>query len=565
MKLFKEVINKNIKMIIFYTVLGIIINFINLYCINYLQNILNLFIKHTLDINLILFYGILLIISTLLGYLDNYPEQTLKNGLYLDFKLMSLKKMKTIIFSDYQKIGTGKLIQRIEDGSTAAREVIFQFWLRLIREIIPITLFSLIFIYFIEKRILIFILIGYILIIIITNILLKKLYNLKENILVNQESLNKRLVRGFMELVVFRINKKYDIEIKKSNDEADIIVKNKTKIKLIHELFFSLFSILVGILKIIILIYGLLSSNLSVGAMATLFILIEKIYEPIAIFNVEYIDYNLNLITLKRYLEFLNIEDDNALNTGKVISKIEGNIKFQNIDFSYSNKNIVENLSLEIKENEIVALVGESGSGKSTIVKLITGLIKPVKGEILIDNNNLSKLNLSSHYDHVSYLNQETPIFDGTLKENLVFDKNINEENIKEVLKLVCLEEFYKKLENGLETELGEKGTLISGGEKQRISLARLFFENSKIVILDEATSSMDAITEEIVMKNIINNLSNKTLIIIAHRLNTIKNVDKIFVLKDGKIIEKGKFNHLLSINGYFKKLYNSNKIKKSQ
>ena len=138
--------------------------------------------------------------------------------------------------------------------------------------------------------------------------------------------------------------------------------------------------------------------------------------------------------------------------------------------------------------------------------------------------------------------------------------KKIDDEKILGVLKLVCLEKFYERLDNGLETELGEKGIRMSGGERQRVALARLFFDDSKIIILDEATSAMDNITEKNVMHNILNKLKNKTIIIIAHRLETIKDVDNIFVLSDGKIIEEGKYLDLLEKNGYFKTLYKSAK-----
>jgi ATP-binding cassette subfamily B protein len=150
------------------------------------------------------------------------------------------------------------------------------------------------------------------------------------------------------------------------------------------------------------------------------------------------------------------------------------------------------------------------------------------------------------------------PIFDGTLRENLVFDKIIEDKEIIKVLKLVSLDKLYEKLENGLETELGEKGITLSGGERQRIALARLFFDNSKIIILDEATSALDNIIEKQVMENILKKLKNKTIIIIAHRLETIKDVDEIYVLSEGTIKEKGKYEELICKRGYFTKLYNS-------
>ena len=560
MKLFKEVIKNNLKMIIFYVLIGILINFLDLYGVTYYQKILDAFQFKTLTIMPLVIYGLLLIISTILGYIENYPEQQVKNKLYLDFKLQSLKKMKTIDYLEYQKIGTGRLAQKVEDGSTAARDIMVDFWLKLFRWLLPTALFSLFFIYRVKKEFVLFVFLGYVIVIIISNIILKKLYKLKEKILLNQEFLNKHLIRGFMELVVFRTNKKYDTEIQITKEKKKNIVDAKTRIKLVHEIFFSVFALIVNVLKVVVLGYAVLKSDLSVGAVVTVISLLGKAYEPIAIFNVEYVDYKLNKVTVNKYIELLDLKDDERLFNGDLLTTMKGSIELKNVSFAYENNNVVEDLSLKIKKNSSVALVGESGSGKSTIIKLIMGLVKYDKGSLLIDGKELSKINLNSYYDNVTYVSQEAPIFDGTLRENLVFDKIIDDDEIIKVLKLVCLDKLFEKLEDGLDTELGEKGIRMSGGERQRVALARLFFDDSKLIILDEATSAMDNITEKTVMENVIKHLEDKTLIVIAHRLETIKDVDKIYVLSDGVIQEEGKYKELLDKNGYFTKLYESTK-----
>ena len=560
MKLFKEVLKNNFKMILFYVLIGIVINFLGLYSVTYYQKILDAFQFKTLTVTPLVIYGVLLVIATILGYVENYPEQQVKNKLYLDFKLQSLRKMKTIDYLEYQQIGTGKLAQKVEDGATASRDVLMDFWLKLVRYLIPTALFSLIFIYNVKKEYVLFVFGGYVIVVIISNLILKKLYNLKEDILTNQELLNKHLIRGFMELVVFRTNKKYDAEIKVTQEGIKKITDEKTKIKLVHEIFFTAFELIVSVLRVVVLAYAVLRSDLSVGAVVTVIALLGKAYEPIAIFNVEYVDYKLNKVTVKKYIDFLDLKDDEALETGKKLKNVSGDVEFVDVTYGYSEKKVIEDLSFKIKANSSVALVGESGSGKSTILKLIMGLVKYEDGKILVDQKELKEINLTSFYDNVTYIAQEAPIFDGTLRENLIFDKVVPDEEIERVLKLVCLEKFYEGLENGLDTELGEKGIKMSGGERQRVALARLFFDDSKIIILDEATSAMDNITEKEVMKNVVSKLKDKTLIIIAHRLETIKDVDQIFVLTDGKICEKGKYKDLIEKNGYFTKLYKSAK-----
>ena len=558
MKLFKEVLKNNSKMILFYVLIGVVINFLDLYGVTYYQKILDAFQFKTLTIMPLVIYGLLLLRSTILGYIENYPEQQVKNKLYLDFKLQALKKMKTIDYLEYQKIGTGKLTQKVEDGATASRDILIDFWLKLFRWLLPTALFSLIFIYNVKKEYVLFVFLGYVIVIIISNIILKKLYKLKENILDNQELLNNHLVRGFMELVVFRTNKKYDAEIKVTKEGIKNIVDSKTKIKLVHEIFFSAFALIVTVLKVVVLAYAVLKSDLSVGAVVTVIALLGKAYEPIAVFNVEYVDYKLNKVTVKKYISFLETKDDANITSGLSIKNLNGNIEFKNVSFAYNNKDVIKDLSFEIPSSSSVALVGESGSGKSTIIKLIMGLLKYDEGDLLIDGKKLSIINLNSFYDAVTYVSQEAPIFDGTLRENLVFDKKVSDKKILEVLKLVCLDKFFLKLDHGLETELGEKGIRMSGGERQRLAIARLFFDDSKIIILDEATSAMDNITEKKVMENVVKELDDKTLIVIAHRLETIKDVDKIFVLSEGKIVEDGKYQELLKKDGYFTKLYKS-------
>ena len=158
MKLFKEVLKNNFKMIVVYVLIGIVINFLDLYSVTYYQKILDAFQYETLTIVPLIIYGVLLLASTILGYLENYPEQQVKNKLYLDFKLQALKKMKTIDYLEYQKIGTGRLTQKVEDGATASRDVLLNYWLKLIRYLLPTAIFSLIFIFRVEREYVLFVL-----------------------------------------------------------------------------------------------------------------------------------------------------------------------------------------------------------------------------------------------------------------------------------------------------------------------------------------------------------------------------------------------------------------------
>lgn len=556
MKHLLVILNKKKLMTTIYILLGIILALLNAFSASYFQKVLDDFGYKKLSIETICIYGVVLMVICILNYLDEYPSCKFAQGIYLDFKLRAMRKMSTIDYQHYQSLGTGGLVQKIENGANAGKSILFDFYFRLFRELIPSMMFSLIFIASIDKNIMIYILAGYIFVFAVTNLLLRYLYRIKAKILSNEEIFNKYLIRSFMELVIFRVHKRFEQEINKASNAASEIIEAKTKMRMIHEAFFTIFALFITVIKVIILFISWKEGSLSVGSLVALLTLVDKAYTPVAIFNVLFVQYKLDKSAFKRYTDLLNMPEDINLSFGKSVKNIEGNIYFKNVDFSYAEKAIFKDLSFHIKAGTSAAFVGESGSGKSTIVKQIIGLVKPEKGNIYIDKNDLSELNLNDFYDYISYTSQEAPIFNGNLRENVVFDKDISDDKIMEVLDRVELTGFYKALPKGLNTEVGERGITLSGGERQRLALARVYFSKAKIIILDEATSAMDNVTEELVMKNLMELLKDKTVIIIAHRLNTVRDVQKIYALKKGEIVGEGSFKELLVHNEYFKELW---------
>ena len=559
MRYIKEILKKNRIWVLVYIGLGIFNAFMANYKADYFQKVIDGLADRTLAFTGVATYSFILLVNYCMNYLDNYPEKKLEHGIYLDFKLLSLRKISTIDYTEYQKIGTGKLVQRIENGSSAGRNVLFNFWLRLIRDLLPTIVFSVYFIWKIDKKVTYVLFVGYMLIFIITNILLKFLYKIKEKILNSEELLNHYLVRDFMEMLIFRMSKQFPNEIKKTNNAKESIVSAKVKMNMIHEAFFTIFALLVAMLDIGILFYAWKTQNLTVGSVVALIALIENAYTPIAIFNVLYVQYKLDKASYKRFEEFLGLKDDDQLRNGNAISAAVGEIAIKNLSFQYEERKIIDDLSLSIKKGEKIALVGESGSGKSTLIKILLGLLKYNQGKVRLGDMELSGICLNNLYDRVSYLSQDAPVFDGTIKENLVFEKKVSEEQMLGALSEVQLSHLVENLAEGLNTEIGEKGTCLSGGEKQRLALARLWFEDSELVILDEATSAMDNLTEENVMKSVMQKMKDKTVIAIAHRLNSIAGFDRIILFREGKIVGQGTFEELLSTDSYFMDLYNAN------
>lgn len=243
----------------------------------------------------------------------------------------------------------------------------------------------------------------------------------------------------------------------------------------------------------------------------------------------------------------------------KEFHNINNEITFENVSFEYiKNRPVLKNLNLHIKKGETLALVGNSGGGKSTIVSLLPRFYDIQKGEIKIDGINIKDYSLKSLRDNISVVFQDNFLFSGTIRENILLGKmNATKEELNSAVQNACLSDFINSLEKGLDTQIGERGVLLSGGQKQRVAIARAFIKNAPIVILDEATSALDNKSEAIVQKAIDNLMQDKTVFVIAHRLSTVRNANKIALINEGELVELGNHDELMKIkNGQYKTLY---------
>tara|TARA_B100000242_G_C43048844_1_gene489800 strand:- start:702 stop:2444 length:1743 start_codon:yes stop_codon:yes gene_type:complete len=235
------------------------------------------------------------------------------------------------------------------------------------------------------------------------------------------------------------------------------------------------------------------------------------------------------------------------------------NIDFKDISFKYDSTNAqaIKNIHFNVQGNTMSAFVGHSGAGKSTIINLLPRFYDPQNGSIKIDNQDIRKVSLSSLRKNISMVSQDVILFDDTVRKNIGYAKeNASQTEIEKACEYAAADDFIKKLPQGYDTIIGENGVRLSGGQKQRISIARAILKESPIILLDEATSSLDAESEEIVQNAILNLTKNKTTLVIAHRLSTIHNADKIFVLKNGEIIDSGKHDFLIKNCNEYKSLY---------
>jgi len=322
--------------------------------------------------------------------------------------------------------------------------------------------------------------------------------------------------------------------------------------------------ILTGIMIAILIFYSgrlIISGELAINNFFSFLAAMMLAYQPVKTLAKVNIAISQGFAAAERILPIIDIKNEINLNEDKKKFNIsEGNIIFDNVNFHYKSNpdnKVLQNVNVNFAGGKMTALVGHSGSGKSTLLNMIPRIYVPTGGSIHLDDQDISKFNLASLRSQMSIVDQNTTLFDDTVLNNIKYARpEASNEEIYEAAKQSMCNEFINNLENGYETMIGENGVKLSGGEKQRLSIARAFLKKSKIILLDEATSSLDSKTEEKIQKALGQLTFNKTTIVIAHRLSTILNSDKIYVVDSGKIIDSGKHEELLIQSKVYKNFY---------
>ena len=382
--------------------------------------------------------------------------------------------------------------------------------------------------------------------------------------------LNTHLLEIFRNHKLIKVFQKETYESSRANQALEQLKNRGKKLAIIYARSSPIMEFLTGIMIAILIFYSgnlILSGEIAVNNFFSFLAAMMLAYQPVRSLATLNLTINQGLASAKRILPIIdqkhNILEDDNLDELKIS---EGSIVFQRVNFNYNTdtRSVLENINLDISGGKMTSLVGHSGAGKSTILNLIPRFYDCTKGEIKIDNQSIKRKRLSSIRKNVSLVSQETTLFDDTIINNIKYaNLNASDEEIKKAAKLSFSEEFINLLPNKYNTFIGENGIRLSGGEKQRLSIARAFLKNSKIILLDEATSSLDTDTEKKIQEALKFLTQGKTTLVIAHRLSTILNSNKIYVIDKGKVVAQGNHQELLNNSAVYKNLYD-NQIQKN-
>ena len=376
--------------------------------------------------------------------------------------------------------------------------------------------------------------------------------------------LNRYLIDLFKNHKIIKIFQREDFEKSRSEIFVNNLKEKSAKIATVYIRSAPVMEVLTGIMIAILIFYSgklIINEELGINNFFSFLAAMMLAYQPVKTLTKVNVAIGQGLAAAKRILPIVDMEVQiNSNENSKSLNFKDGNILFNNINFSYKSNfenKVLKDISAEFLGGKMTALVGHSGSGKSTLLNMIPRIYSPNEGNIQIDEQDISKINLNSLRKEISIVDQNVTLFDDTVLNNIKYaNPDASLEEIYEAADNAMCKDFIENLDNKYETRIGENGVKLSGGEKQRLSIARAFLKKSKIILLDEATSSLDSETEEKIQSALNKLILNKTTIVIAHRLSTILNSDKIYVVDQGKIIDSGNHEDLLSSSNVYKNFY---------
>lgn len=507
-------------------------------------------------------YLVITAIGSIAGFIDNYYNEKVAQLIANDLRNKMYHHLQHLSLSYYDSHQTGKLLSTLTADVSTIQDFASETLMKMLVDSLTILGMIVIMFYLDSDFTLVALAVAPFLLFFVARFK-KAMKSATREVRKDQSDMFIVLQKGLESIREVNAFGRQDFEEERLRKISQETVNASLKAKRVKSVVSPLVTITVAACTAFVLWRGahlVAGGTMSVGALTVFLWYMSKFFSPVQDLAKMASTIAMVTVSLERIEGILGLQTNvqEASNPIKP-EKVKGQITFEHVCFEYSpGEPVINDLNLEISCGQRIGICGPTGSGKSTIVSLIARFYDPVSGRILIDGTDISLFTLDGLREQIGFVLQDTILFFGSIRENIAYGRpEATEEEIREAARLANALEFIEKMPNGIETIVGERGFTLSGGQRQRIGIARAIVRNSPILILDEPTSSLDTESEKLVMEALENLMAGRTVIIIAHRLNTIRNVDKIIVLCKGEIEEEGTHDELIEKKGIYREMYN--------